>query len=97
MKSEVVDKVSEMMKDVEGVEDIYAYRRGSIGFAATLDTMRAALGTQPDTLLALGDSMPKSSVMEVGKIGELLELRGTNDEATLDVPLPPPSDDVVTA
>ena len=33
MQGDVVDKVNDILKDVGGVEDVSAYRRGSIGFA----------------------------------------------------------------
>ena len=47
---------------------------------AASDTMRATFDTQHDTLVALGESMPTSRVMEVGKVGKPPELWGTNDE-----------------
>ena len=44
-KIDVQNKVSGIMKDVNGVEDIFAYRRGSIGFARfkSADAMHKSL------------------------------------------------------
>ena len=50
MKSEVEAKVSEITHDIGGVEEVYAYRRGSVGFArfTTTDAMWKFLKTFND-------------------------------------------------
>ena len=61
----------------EIVEELRVANRNQ---AAAMDTMRAHLDTQHGTLMALGESMPKSTVMEIGEAGKPPELWGTNDE-----------------
>ena len=45
-----------------------------------MDVMREHLDTQAVTHVALGESIPKPSVIEVGKVGKPQGLWGTNDE-----------------